>query len=189
MSRASTSYVIGYHGCERAVGMAAVNAIEPLIAQDRAYHWLGAGIYFWENDKHRALEWAKEKASRNELKDPFVIGAILDLKNCLDLQVRENTPILKSAYDDLFTLAELSGNRIPENKKAPKDQRNDKVLRYLDCAVINHLHNMTRDQFDTVRGLFIEGDRVYPGGEIFNKTHMEIAVRNADCIVGLFLPR
>ena len=189
MSRASTSYVIGYHGCERAVGLAAVNGDTPLIAQDRAYHWLGAGIYFWENDPHRALEWAQEKASRNELKDPFVIGAILDLGNCLDLQVRENTPILRSAYDDLVALTERGGKPLPKNRKAPRDRRNDKVMRFLDCAVINHLHRMTDDRFDTVRGLFIEGDSVYPDGEIFNKTHVEIAVRKYDCIIGLYLPR
>jgi len=48
------------------------------------YHWLGAGIYFWENDPERALWWAEEKASRGEIKEPFVVGAIIDLRNCLE---------------------------------------------------------------------------------------------------------
>ena len=168
--------------------MAAVCGQEPLIAQNRSHHWLGEGIYFWENDQHRALEWAQEKASRKELSDPFVIGAILDLGECLDLQLRENYPILRGAYDDLLTLTEKGGRQMPKNKKAKLDQREDKVLRFLDCAVINHLHIITKSKFDSVRGLFIEGDRVFPGGEIFHKTHMEIAVINTKCIVGLFIP-
>jgi hypothetical protein len=188
VSRAATSYVIGYHGCERDVGIAAVSRQQPLIAQDKSFHWLGAGVYFWENDQDRALEWAQEKASRDELKDPFVIGAILDLGNCLDLQVRENAILLRSAYDDLLALTELAGKKMPKNKAARKDQRGDKVLRFLDCAVINHLHTMNKDKFDSVRGLFVEGDSIYPDGGLFHKTHVEIAIRRASCIIGIFLP-
>jgi hypothetical protein len=180
--------VIGYHGCGHDIGMAAVCGQTPLIAQNRSHHWLGEGIYFWENDPHRALEWAQEKAARRELENPFVIGAILDLGDCLDLQLRENYPLLRGAYDDLFTLTEKSGQKMPKNRKAKLDPREDKVLRFLDCAVINHLHAITKNRFDSVRGLFIEGETVFPGGEIFHKTHMEIAVRNPKCIVGLFLP-
>ncbi len=77
---------------------------------------------------------------------------------------------------------------MPENKKAPKDDRDDKVMRYLDCAVLNHLIENSPIAFDTVRGLFVEGGRVYEGAEIFNKTHVELAVRSLSCIRGLFLP-
>ena len=82
-----------------------------------------------------------------------------------------------------------AGRKLPKNRTAPKDKREDNVLRYLDCAVINHLRILARDPFDTVRGLFIEGEPVYPGAEIFHKTHSEIAVCNPACIKGLFLTR
>ncbi len=62
-------------------------------------------------------------------------------------------------------------------------------MRFLDCAIINHLMTITDEPFDTVRGLFVEGGPVYPGGEIYHKTHSEIAVRNPNCIKGVFLPR
>lgn len=92
MTLRSSSFVLGFHGCGRETGMKAVTGEIALKAQNRAYHWLGSGIYFWENDKERALEWAQEKASRGELKgqDPFVVGAVIDLGSCLDLSVREN---------------------------------------------------------------------------------------------------
>jgi hypothetical protein len=123
VSRPATSYVIGYHGCERAIGISAVGGEKSLVAQEKAYPWLGSGVYFWENDPHRALEWAQEKSARGELGDPFVIGALLDLRNCLDLQVRENAPLLRSAYDDLVELTTKSGRKMPVNKTAQKKSK------------------------------------------------------------------
>ena len=180
--------VIGYHGCGRELAHKLVTGQETIKAKDRSYHWLGSGVYFWENDSDRALEWAEEKASRGELKDPCVIGAVIQPGTCLDLSVRENVPLIKAAFDSLTALYSKSGDPMPENKKAPRDLREDKVLRFLDCAVLNHLVKTSGIEFDTVRGLFVEGGRVYDGAEIYNKTHVEIAVRNPSCIEGIFYP-
>lgn len=64
------------------------------------------------------------------------------------------------------------------------------LLRKLDCAVINHLHQVRVSaglpSFDTVRGFFLEGDRIYPGAGFLEKTHVQICVRNLDCIKGVF---
>jgi hypothetical protein len=178
---------IGYHGCSRDVGLRVVNRSQSLIPNNRPYHWLGDGLYFWENDPHRALEWAKEKASRQELVDPFVIGAVIDLSRCLDLHVRENQKLLHGAFRDLRIVLKKAGVTLRENTKAPKDASKDKVLRYKDCAVINHLNKIV-PEFDTVRGLFVEGKPIYPGAMIFSKTHSEIAVRNTSSIKGYFVP-
>ncbi len=71
-------------------------------------------------------------------------------------------------------------------------------MRFLDCAVIRHLHTAIERvpeekrlvaPFDTVRGMFTEGKRLYPGCGYREKTHVQIAVRNADCIKGIFFPR
>jgi hypothetical protein len=56
----------------------------------RSKDWLGTGIYFWENSARRALDWAKfakehPKFTRTQVRHPFVVGAIIDLGNCLDL--------------------------------------------------------------------------------------------------------
>jgi hypothetical protein len=179
--------VVGYHGCSRKLGHDVVNRNEQLRPNNKPYHWLGDGIYFWENDPHRALEWATEKASRGDLEHPFVIGAVIDLAKCLDLHVRQNQKLLDLAYQDLKIVAEKAGVIIPENSTAPKNASKDKVLRYKDCAVINHLIQPPHD-FDTVRGLFVEGEPIYEGAMIFSKTHSEIAVRNIDCIKGYFIP-
>ncbi len=78
---------------------------------------------------------------------------------------------------------------MPKNRTAPKDARDDKLLRFLDCAVINHINSFAAPPFDTVKGLFIEGEPVFPGAEIYDRTHSEIAGRNPACIKALFLPR
>ncbi len=171
------------------MGQKLISGDEAMTAKERDYHWLGSGIYFWEYDRDRAFEWATEKASRNEIDDPFVVGAVIEVGRCLDLSVRENVPLVKAAHESLVALFAKSGRKLPENTTAPKDDRKkDKVMRKLDCAVLNHLIISDDKGFDTVRGLFVEGARVYDGAEIYEKTHAEIAVRNPKCIRGLFLP-
>ena len=67
----------------------------------------------------------------------------------------------------------------------------NKKLRDLDCAVINecvYRVGLRQHSFDTVRGAFLEGPPVYPGTTISAETHIQIAVRNLDCILGVFRP-
>ena len=67
----------------------------------------------------------------------------------------------------------------------------DYLLRFRDCAVIKHLHLASEgenvEKIDTVRGLFIEGERLYPGSSFRKKTHIQVAVRSRECIKGVFL--
>lgn len=164
MARLHTSFVLGYHGCDRAVGEKVLAGDITLAQSERDYDWLGQGVYFWEADPRRALEWAEWKKERGDYTEPFVIGAAIDLGNCLDLMARDNLELLASAYASLKDLHD-SGERLeamPENVRGE-----DKLLRYLDCAVIRHLHYIMENErlppFDTVRGLFTEGGEAFPG--------------------------
>jgi hypothetical protein len=40
--------------------------------------------------------------------------------------------------------------------------------------------------FDTVRGVFIEGNRIYRDSGFFEKTHVQISARNLAYIKGVF---
>ncbi|MEJ0066870.1 MAG: hypothetical protein WDM85_16770 [Caulobacteraceae bacterium] len=78
---------------------------------------------------------------------------------------------------------------MPVNRRAKHDQSDDMVLRFLDCAIIDHLcaqAEAANEGFESVRGIFVEGGELFPGSKIQKKTHSEIAVRNPDCIRGLF---
>ena len=39
------------------------------------------------------------------------------------------------------------------------------------------------------RGIFVEGNAIYPNSGIFAKTHIQICVRNPNCIKGYFTPK
>ena len=187
--------MLGYHGCDGSVARKAVLEGASLLQSDKSYDWLGPGAYFWESDPTRALEWANWRALRGDYKEPTVIGAVIDLGNCLDLVSREDVDLYKAAYRSFLKVQRLSELPIPRNIN-PKGARNtDRLLRFLDCAVFRHLHRIvelrgqqdpTIEPFDTVRGMFVEGGKVFPGSGIYKKSHVQIAVRNLSCIKGIF---
>ncbi len=72
--------VYGFHGCSVEIQKKILENKQPFVPSENKYDWLGSGIYFWENDPHRALEWASEK---HEL--GAVVGAKIKLGNCFDL--------------------------------------------------------------------------------------------------------
>lgn len=198
MSRLATSFVLGYHGCDHVTAIRAVNGDISLLQSNRDYDWLGPGAYFWEADPTRALEWAQWKVDRGEYARPAVIGAVIDLRHCLDLVSRDDLLLVKAAHKSFRRVRELAGLPMPENKSVKGQPNADRVLRFLDCAVLRHLHSAldaqppearTIEPFDTVRGMFTEGGRLYTGSGFQKRSHVQIAVRSDDCIKGLFHPR
>jgi hypothetical protein len=181
--------IIGYHGCDRELGEQLVSGNVDFDPGSEQYHWLGAGVYFWEEDRLRALEWAEKKKARGACENPFVVGAEIDLGFCLDFHNRENLLLLRDAYPEFVKERTELGLPIPKNKKAKHDRSETKVLRYLDHAVIETLHKASAQKgivFDTIRGTFSEGDPIYPGSGILDLMHSQIAVRNLACIVNVF---
>lgn len=66
----------------------------------------------------------------------------------------------------------------------------DLLLRPLDCAVIEKLHETnTGIDFDSVRAVFSEGETLYPNAGFRSKDHIQICIRNPNCIKGYFIPR
>lgn len=198
MSRLATSFVLGYHGCDQDIARKAISGDFKLVESDRDYDWLGPGAYFWEGDPTRAMEWARWKTEIGHYKNPAVVGAVIDLRNCLDLLVRDEIELLATAYRSFVALRAKADMPMPENRSVKGQPNQDRVLRYLDCAVFRHLHEMIDAQasedrsiepYDTVRGMFTEGGPLYPGCGFEKRSHVQIAVRNDACIKGFFLPR
>ena len=197
MSRLATSFVLGYHGCDKAIAVRAVTNGSEILKSDKDYDWLGPGAYFWESDPKRALEWAHWKVGRGEYKEAAVIGAVIDLRNCLDLVSRDDVELLRAAHRSFLQVQRKASLTVPKNRNPKGSTDPDRALRYLDCAVLRHLHNIMDsfadddllvDAFDTVRGMFVEGGKAYTGSGIYKKSHVQIAVRNPACIKGLFYP-
>jgi hypothetical protein len=197
LSRLATSFVLGYHGCDQTVADRLIRGEEPIRQSVKDFDCLGPGAYFREADPHRALEWAKAKAARGEYAEAAVVGAVIDLGNCFDMANRQNITLFTQAYGSLVAEQKEAGLEIPENRNVKDDPNKDHLLRYLDCAVFRRIHTHISDAiqrgedispFDTVRGMFTEGGPIYEGSGFYEQTHVQIAVCNMDCIVGLFRP-
>lgn len=198
MSRLATSFVLGYHGCDLDTAEQILSGAAEIQPSNTDFDWLGPGAYFWESDPRRALEWADWKISRGAYRKPAVIGAVIDLRNCLDLLARDDLQQVRAAHQSFLAMRQKSDLGMPENKSVLDQPDIDRVLRYLDCAVIKHLHEILSIQakqdnrvqpFDTVRGMFTEGGALYEGSAFLEKTHVQIAVINSSCIFGYFRPR
>ena len=118
------------------------------------------------------------------------MGAVIELQFCLDLLDTAFLDVVKDSYMNLSCAADLLNTDLPVNK-APA-QSTDLLLRDLDCAVIENLHKKRRMQnhkpFDSVRGVFVEGEALYPGAGFNAKNHIQLCIRNPNCIKGFFDP-
>lgn len=192
MYSAGTGIVYGFHGCDRSIAEKIINQKLTLKNSKNEYDWLGNGMYFWENSPSRALEYAENlkenpRQAKQPIKDPCVIGAIIHLGNCLDLLDYENLKILKAGFE----LLKATTDKLPKNIAIGK--LNELMVRKLDCAVIQTIHQVRREEslreFDSVRGVFWEGDELYPNAGFREKDHIQLCVRNPNCIKGYFYPR
>ncbi len=187
MYRKLPNLVLGFHGCDQKVFDDVIGNKNKLKASCNDYDWLGSGIYFWENSYERAREWA---GRHPKIKAPAVVGAIIDLGHCLNLTDYASCELLKAGYELLKSRCESLGQPLPENKTIKGSK--DVLLRLLDCAVIEQLHLWTKDNkypaFDSIRGVFTEGEPIFPGSALLQKTHIQISVVNPNCIKGYFSP-
>jgi hypothetical protein len=183
--------IIGFHGCDQSVRDSIVSGELMLKASENDFDWLGKGFYFWENNFERALEFAQYPPGKKKISVPSVLGAVLDLGYCLDLIETRYLQLVKYSYGNFQISARIKGKELPVNGDIFGSA--DKILRRLDCAVIENLHDLQKMEklkpFDSVRGVFVEGDELYPGAGFRDKNHIQICVRNPNCIKGFFVPR
>lgn len=176
-------FVLGFHGCDLSTKMAVLKNGERIKASRNTYDWLGHGIYFWENDPRRAMEWATERKSRKKIESPAVIGAVIDLGYCMNLMGREHINVLMDGNNAAMDISTKYGRSIPKNTPD---------LPLMDCAIINAVHYSMRKNndkpYDTVRSAFIEGEPLFDLSKLHSKTHIQICVRNINCIKGYFDP-
>jgi hypothetical protein len=163
-----------------------------LAPSDNDYDWLGHGVYFWEHNAQRAYEFARElrdhpRASKRSIHRPAVVGAVIDLGLCLNLLDSWFIDMVRQAHADIENLYHEAGAPLPSNSGGP-----DRLLRRLDCAVIEMLHRTRAGRnerpLDTVRAAFIEGTPIYENAGFHAKNHIQLCVRNIACIKGYFRP-
>lgn len=182
--------VLGFHGCDRETAENVLSHSTPhLKRSDNRYDWLGKGIYFWEDDPWRALDWAMEtrkrpKQSKGKIKDPYVIGAVIELGRCFNLLETDARKELQEAFLAAEQALAVLG------KEPPRNSGPSQMLRERDKYAIDVLHASRDEQglppYQTVRAAFIEGGPIYEGAGFHEKSHVQIAVLDESCIKGYF---
>ena len=185
----SRSLVLGYHGCDLAIAREIVAGRQQQLPSTNEYDWLGSGLYFWEDSSARALHWAQSTAGQKDarIKTPAVLGAIIDLGNCLNLVDAEHLSLVRAAHAAYLDFCKTAGDQPLKNKGRALRAR------YLDRAVFETLHKLREAEgkpaFDTVRAFFVEGEPLYENAGLRSLDHVQICVRHPRQIVGYFLPR
>ena len=183
-----TAFVLGFHGTEDSIATKVIGGQIAHLEHSRGrFEWLGHGIYFWEGDPQRALEWAQDGNAKNKIKDPGLVGAIIDLGLCLDLTTRTGLDEIARAHATLVESYAASGQVVPGNTGGK-----NRFKRELDCQVIQALHLYREDNrlapYDSVRAPFPEDEPLYDGAGFRKRNHIQIAVINPECIKGYFRP-
>jgi len=182
--RHTLPHILGYHGCDASVGRSVLAGKDALKPSAKDYDWLGSGIYFWADSPERAWDWANSHPNSKHIKKPFVIGALIYPGLCLNLTDYGVIEQLRAAHK---VLAAGDPHEMPQNSLM---QDGITMLRRLDCAVIETLHRLRKelgeDPYDSVYGVFDEGEPAFDGAGFKSKTHIQIAVRNPNVIVGYF---
>jgi hypothetical protein len=172
-----TPIVYGYHGTslENASAILEEGGFHP---SANAGDWLGYGIYFWQDAPARALEWA----THHNLDQPVVIGAEIHLETWIDLLDTQWSGYINTVYSRIAASHLRRGMKLPIN--TPKGNH------YLDQTILDFAAQESEDIgsiIQGIRGAFHQGARLYPGSKLHRLSHVQLAVRDPNCIKGLWL--
>jgi hypothetical protein len=152
--------------------------------------WLGNGIYFWEYAPQQAFVWARErKRKKSWTEDIAVVGSMIRLGNCFDLLDPENVKDLDLFHRRFSRLKRELGEKLPSNVRSRKT---------LNCSVFNFSYaaldeDDPQSKIDTCRAVFVPADResddkrLWKASGINRDAHVQICVRNPQCILGTWL--
>ncbi len=186
------SFILGYHGCDKGLAEDVFAGKAALESSSNDYDWLGDGIYFWEHNAQRAYDFARAMSKRphpsgQKIKTPAVVGAVINLRHCLNLLDSRHIKMVKRAHADMAETFSLLDMEMPKNSGGT-----DLFSRKLDCAVIRMLHDTRKrakqEPFGSVRAAFFEGDRLYDNSGFASKNHIQVCTRQQEQIIGYFRP-
>ena len=192
MNPAATSFVLGYHGCDRSVADDVLGGGVTLKPSDNDHDWLGDAVYFWEHNPERAYRFALDVSrrphnDRQRIVKPAVVGAIIELRRCVNLLDATGIVAVADAYQQLTKGVDATGLPLPKSIGG-----SDRLRRYLDCAVIRELHRARAEAGDppiqTLRAAFVEGSPLYPDAGFNARMHIQLCVRDLACVRGYFRP-
>lgn len=162
---------IGYHGTSV---HAALRILATGFESSRNdYDWLGDGAYFFQDAPHRAMEWARQRFGP----DAAVVAAEIDLEDCIDLLDIQWHDGVRHAYGGFCAVYDSWSRPLP---------RQSTGAHRLDRGVLNYLVQLLVNQGEKVhaiRASFGEGEPLFPGSALLDRSHVQIAVREPKAIL------
>ena len=166
-----TIRVYGYHGTNTEATATIIQQGFNVSSND--YDWLGTGVYFFQDAPVRAWEWAKQQHPAN----PAVIRSTIRLDDCIDLLDISWSSKIVVAHNSYVTKCREVNQPLP---------RQTAGAHRLDCAVINYAVGYFQEQTGktvrAVRAVFLEGSPIFPGSYLYDRAHVQIAVRDRSLI-------
>jgi hypothetical protein len=172
--------LVGYHGTN--IESARQILQTGFTPSRNSYDWLGKGVYFWQDAPYRAWNWAGEYCKKKG-GDPAVIRSLVKIRRdeFMDLLDYSQDPnwanYLRRTHQ---YLQQQTSSVLPPNKRAIGYHALDRLV--LDTLVEDILKPMDINIL-AVRACFQEGEEIYPGSAIYNKSHIQLAVRDTSSIV------
>lgn len=192
-------FVTGFHGTTLACANDILNT-KTFMPSPGTHHWIGPGVYFWQDAPLRAWEWALYASRRDTARSPpAVIRAAISISHCFDLLDIGYERWIKQAYREMVeqeqTAQGWSGEPVPlrvqqvpsfRDAHGVKHHIGDRVegaranYNYRDFDVIErvlfNIHTTTGQRFTSARGAFSEGQMLYPSSFLFDRSHVQVAV-------------
>ena len=170
--------IAGFHGTTKQAAELILNG--NFIPSRNRYDWLGDGVYFFQDAPMRAWDWARE----NHGSEAAVVGAELLLVDCIDMLDTAWTNVMTRAYDRFLEYHKRAGFDFPTQTQG---------AHRLDREVVNYTIGVLAERGMTircVRASFEEGRPVYPDSAFYDRSHVQIAIRDVDaCVTRKWLER
>lgn len=173
--------VIGYHGTKKSTALRIVQGEAGFERSENGDDWLGHGIYFWEYAPRQAWLWAKRRSrAQGWTEEIAVVASMIRLGSCFDLLDPEHVKVLGHFHQEYLRTMREAGQKLPTNFRSKKR---------LNCAVFEFSYEIGGD-IDTCRAVFvptIKADRIWDGSGINAHAHIQVCVRNPQCVLGTWL--
>lgn len=177
--------VVGYHGTRRETALRIVSGESTFRQSNNDDDWLGHGVYFWEYAPEQAWAWARKRYAKGT--QIAVLGAMIRLGNCLDLLDPKNSKALVSLKNKLVADSAAAGVSLKKNYNSRK---------YYDCSVLEYAYaaydQAESQPIDSARAVYVptQGkERLWNSSWLYHETHVQLCVRNSECILGTWLAR
>jgi hypothetical protein len=162
---------IGYHGTSIEAARRILSSGFQVSRND--YDWLGDGAYFFQDAPARALEWARQRHGA----DAAVLGAEIDLDDCIDLLDIKWHGVISRDYMRYRAMLSEIGAPLP---------RQTRGAHRLDRSVLNYVVDELMKKglhVSSVRAAFPEGKLLFPGSALATRSHVQIAVRDPQAVL------